>query len=685
MRARRPVPGPGVLAVATAALFASASVAHAQLRRDPVEPSPPRAASAGERGLPEVDGDCPGAARFLGDPLERAAFCAVDDRAFASARTLANRVLADDPSSVRAHYVLGRVQHRGEGNLPKALHHLERAEQGFVERFGRLVAPGSPPHFLGVEILYELLEVHGEMDHHEARIAYADALAERVGVDAEVSKAWPLVKLGRFDEAREVVARGLESDEPWDRSIARTALCAIESELRRREAAYEACRLAAEHYRSSARRGAVELTNAGAAAEEFLRFDEAERNYLEAATRPPHTTVNPWMRLVQLYLSRGRFSTAVAALKEMDDYRARRPRPYLDQQDAAESDLARAALALVLGFPEIATDLALRIVERPDRQGTSSAAAEQNQAGAAVFARAALLARARQLEALASVGTWSAGLSRRSEALGLRTKAWLIGRRALDTLASPVRLVSTLRPEVPGSLEMPGWLDAEIAELVGPGVAKVALERARAEETLPPDAAAPFFAAHRAAIAHLEGDWPVALEEGLSAARAAPGFSPVAAARAAAVAGHAADRLGRPADALEAYRIALDADPAVLLRLGLPLPVRVEADGADPLAVEAAERLTGAWPVVERRWGFRLLVSAKGARLTDGGGGLVTAVEADTAARTGPIPLAEAILTRLFMPRLRLTEVGAFSLQGATGAGQRGGDELKELLRGKTR
>ena len=66
--------------------------------------------------------------------------------------------------------------------------------------------------------------------------------------------------------------------------------------MRRRTEAYEACRAAAEAVRESEFEGAIELSNAAAAAEEIFQFDEAEFYYLEASRRDIEGSVNPWGR-----------------------------------------------------------------------------------------------------------------------------------------------------------------------------------------------------------------------------------------------------------------------------------------------------------------------------------------------------------------------------------------------------
>ncbi len=633
------------------------------------------------RGLPELDDGCEQAELFGGTRIERAAFCAMIEEAFVSARSLARRALDEDRTSYRAHYLLGVVQHRAESNLPKSLHHLERARAGFDAEHGAVLGETDPARFLAYRILFELMDVHGEMDHHEERIAFSELITTRIGVEHRASAAWPLMKLGRFEEARQVVEEALASEDGWSRAVARTSRCAIESELRNREEAYEACKAAAEPVRSKGRGGgAVELTNAGAAAEELLRFDEAERLYLEAARRNPETSVNPWGRLVHLYLSQGRFAEALGGWRQMRAYRARRSQTHFDQQDWAESQMAGASVLLVGGKVAEAAAVLRRVVARPDRQGTSSASSDQNEAGGALMARTVFLEAARQLEEQAAIGPFFAGLGLRLEAAQLRLEGWREGRRASRILANPERLVTTLRPEVPGSLELPGWLDAEVIGLVGPGVARAALDVAEAEETLPPEESFPVFGAYRAEAAWLAGDLETAARLGAEVVqRAGRGFTLVAA-RAAAVAADAETRLRRTDAALARFREALEREPGVIRRLGLRLPVRLSGVGA--VGEAAAERLAWSSGLRVVPWGFLLEVRDNGARLRAFDGSELVAVpvappppdEADPARY-----LARAVQRGLLVPLIDITQADVRSLEGGVGRGARADEQLDRI------
>jgi pentatricopeptide repeat protein len=647
---------------------------------DPLAPAPPPA----KPGMPELRGDCPEAETFQGTEVERAGWCAAQAGELKSMRTLANQALNADERSFRAHFLMGYVQHLGEGNLPKALFHLQQAETLFIERYGERPSLTDSPWRVYHRILHQLIHLLGEMDAHEDKIHYVDEIRRRLDLDYAPFKSWPLLKLGRFDEARQIATEAIESDDAWNQAVGLTALCAVESELRNRQAAYDACQKAAERVQGSAMDGSIELSNAGAASEEMFKFDEAERLYQEAARRPAEGSVNPFGRLVRLYLRQGRFSEAMSAWREMKTYRSQRPGSYLDQQDQAEADLIGASLLLVAGRSDEAQKRTGVTVKRPDRQGTSSANAEQNEAGAAVMDRAAKLDAARQLEERAAVSTWKDALPLWIESLGLRFEAWRSGRKAAEVLANPERLVTSLRPECPGSIELPSWLDGDLIALTGPGVALAAIQEARAEETLPEALKEPIFWALEAEAHLLAGDEDLAQQLAKQALDGLGKGDGLMRARAAALLAESARQNGDVDAALAAYRLVLALDPGVLRRLGFRLPVQLEAAGTGP--VTRAVELLGSSPLFELEpWGFGLRVGEAEAELLLPDGSVVNTIRVpanagqkdddEGAARR----IAKAVQRELLVPNIDITQSDIRSLDGSLGTGK-ATEELKSIL-----
>lgn len=631
--------------------------------------------------------DCYNAEAFGGTLTERRAFCLMsDDARRISMRRLAERALRENPESFRAQFLMGYVQHVGEMNLPRALYYLEQAEKLLVERYGRY--PGRQ-EFDGLTAyrltMLELIYVHGEMDHHEEKIRWVDELNLRLDFDYTPFKAWPLMKLGRFDEARVIAEAALEAgagDSAWE-SMALTALCAVYSEARLRQEAYEACLRAAESPLERGVGGAVALSNAAAAAIEMFRFDEAERFYLESTRRMVEPTINPWGRLAHLYLQQGRFAESVSALKEMRDYRLARP-PYFDQQDQADSELTVASVLMVAGHMEDALRISARVAARPDRQGTSSAAAEQNEAGNLIMDRLVKLDVARRREEEAVWSPLREALKLRGEALKLRFEAWMEGRRAASLLAAPERLVTSLRPECPGSVELPSWLDGEVVQVVGAGAAWAGIQAARREETLPASLAEPVFRAFEAESQFLAGRYGEAKESALFAVSNLAPMESLRRARVAAIGAAAAERGRDLTTARGLYETVLGQDPGVLRRLGLTLPVKLRVEQRSAAAERAKDWLERSPFFREEKYGFELAVAESyvALRLPDGSELFRSPV------RPGKGETQDEIARRivktahfdLLVPEVDITQADIRSLDGGLTGGGRASERTKSLV-----
>ncbi len=652
-----------VLALAIAG--ASATATAQPLARPPDAVSPP--SPPGVEGMPELKTDCAEAELFGGTVVERSGLCWARQGEWVSVRTLGQRAFIADPTSFRAHYLLGLAHHFGEANLPKSLFHLSRAESLIDERFGPGLADTPEALLVYQRTLLEQVYVLGEMDDHVGKLEAIERLRERSDLDYAVLAAWPLMKLGRFSEARTIAQAHLQHEDEFFRVVARTALCAIESEQHFRMRAYEACVAAAEPYRNRITDGAVELTNAGAASEEVHRFSEAERYFREATRRHPEGSVNPWGRLVQLYLRQARYSDALAAWRRMAAYRDARPGRHLRQQDDAEAAMVGSAVLLLAGRTDIAAEYTKTIVDRPDRKGTSSAAAEQSEAGAALIDMIVHTTRGRRLTEQASYAGWLEAVQLRARAVAAHYRAWESGRRVLKVLSSEDRLVLTLRPEAPGSIEGPVWIDPEVVGLVGSGVAQAAIDRAREDETLPPDLAEPIFALLEAEAHFVARRWSRAEERARSARRGLSAGDALLGARARIIEGRAAEAQGDHEVALARFAEVLGTDPGLFRRLGLALPVEVVRIEDSASVRELARAVGGSPRFAERSWGFVLDLSASGAVLRDRAGSLIRTISWP-GDQTDPVP-ADVLHHRLFAPEADLAQTDLDSLDSVIGSG----------------
>ncbi|MCG8456333.1 MAG: hypothetical protein MI919_08625, partial [Holophagales bacterium] len=399
------------------------------------------------------------------------------------ARELTEQILAHDPDSFVGHTLMGIVQHRAEGNLPRAVFHLEKARELFEKRHGP--QPDSDaPWIWHARIVGSLAGVRGEMGQHEEKVRLLLEHDELYSPPRPADRGWPLMRLRRYDEARMAVAEALLlEDQPDQVSHALTALCAIEAELQDREKGYLACLDAAEHERRESFPGPTPFTNAGEASLGLLRFDQTEALILEASELFVHGTVsNPWLDLTQLYLGQGRMAEALDAVREMFTWRQRQP-PYMDEQNRAETEMTSAIFLLVAGYEAQAARITRRAVERPDRTGFTSSETEQLEAATALVD--SLVSRT-LAERYLEEASWSPPLDAARalvRSFQSRLRAWSSARRATSQMADTRILDATLRPYLAGSVELPEWLEPELVSALGPGVIRAALKRTRALET----------------------------------------------------------------------------------------------------------------------------------------------------------------------------------------------------------
>lgn len=623
---------------------------------------------------------------------EDVAFAALEaarEEKFVRARELVETVLRDEPTAWAPRIVLGMVLHRGEGNLPRALYHLERARRDFEEEWGEIPASDAP-WFWHAMNLAELAFVNGSMGRHEEKVRLLRERDSLYDPPWPADRGWPLMRLRRYDEARQAVAEALQlEDQPEQIAAARTALCAIEAEQHRRAEAYVACVAAAEAEREWPEGGPTPFTNAAEASLGMLRPDEAERWILEGTERFAYGTVsNPWLDLTELYLATGRTSEALDALRRMFRWRHRQP-AYMDEQNRAETQMTSAVFLLVAGRLEQAARATARIVDRPDRTGFTSSESGQMEAAAALIDRAAHRAAAEVAAERASWSPWREAPRWSLLAAHRRLRTWTSGRRAAALVADRRRLVSTVRPYLAGSVEIPEWLAPELVGAAGPGVVAAALADAREVETLPD--AEGYFLAWESEIEFHRGRWRRCLEVAERALEQLPGSEVLLRARVAVRGARAAEERGEAARSLALLDLALQLDRSTVRRLGESLPVAIEASpGIVPETV--ADLLSDSPRFRDVGTGFRVQVTGDGSNaeacLLDPAGSRVACARTrlsrageddDDLARR----LAEEFHDAAFSPRIDLTQADLQSLDGSpTAGGGRAAERFQRVLDG---
>lgn len=419
---------------------------------------------------------------------EQQALLAIEQRKYVQLRELAQKMLESEATKdrVSTYFFMGYVLHHAEGDLPRSRWYLERALSRFKQEYGDPPRPRSPWGWQQ-RALWELAMVTGEMDLYQEQIKVWDRVGEMfrhqygfVPPVLESFYSWPLMKLGREAEARERLnkAASMGKDEATTVQVL-NSLGALEMETDHPQACYQAFQqLVQEVRRNGWQMTVVYLRNAGEAAACLLKFDEAERLYLEGTEYfDPGSFSNPWWDLSSLYLSQGRFPEAVSALKKCHRWTFD-SEPFLAQQSWAANQQLTCQILLQLGMTEHALRIAEGFVDRPDRKGGDSVQRDQWEAANRIIYREACLARRYALqEAMA----WSRGKEWWKLLWKQRDLAWqayLKGQQAAASLVSHGRILSCLRyTYAPGTVLIPNYVRLELVTLLGPGTTLAALDQ----------------------------------------------------------------------------------------------------------------------------------------------------------------------------------------------------------------
>ncbi len=601
------------------------------------------------------------------------------------AREEAEAILADDPDAIEGHALMAWVLHAAEGDLARARHHVDRVLDLFDRAHPEGPVPDSPWYWHAMS-LQLLVRLEAEMGHDAATMAALDLQESSYGPTSPALRAWPLMRLGRYEDARRWAELALQlPDDGGTHDIARTSLCAIEAELWNRAAAWESCSDAVENQDFGP--DAVVSTNAAEAALEVLRFDDAERLARDATGYANDTPSSPWAMLIQIYLTEGRFAEAAAALPRMLAWYAGQP-PRIRNQMRVYNDLNAMSLLLVTGHLEQAARLSGRALNMPDRHGMSNEDIHSRMSALALVDHQVQRAAEERLwERLAAASqfetAWDA-LTLLPEIAEHRMAAWASRRRAANWLADERVLEATVRPYLADGVPIGEWQQLELAHALDAGVVEALIARARRVDDWPGTQS--YLDALDAELAHVRGDVAKARELAASAIRSLPQAEVLMRARLLTTLARSEDALGDAGAALAAWDQAWQLDPGVIRRVAGRLPIRLEADAAGEVGTVA--RLLRRSPRFdERGFGFRLRVDAgtsPRACLLSPAGALLACASAEAEEGESEAAHARRVVDALhenaFAPRVELAQRDLQTLDGSTTAAGRAGDSVRVEL-----
>jgi len=525
------------------------------------------------------------------------------------ARELSERWVRSQPDSPAAQFALAEVLLTVEGNMPRALFHLTRAEEltGY-ETLEKAVNSGHMPwHYL---TLSQLSFVHQLMGEQIKSLVYLDKLNEIYGLDIESLRGWPLIKLKQYEAARQSANRVLQTnDNERERARAWNTLCAAELASLLPIKSTSACDRTIDGDENNSSRtnnfDTVYLTNASEVALSLLEIEQAE-DYLRRATQylNPNSVADPWIYMLYLSMNQGRFDEARNALDSMLLWREQQE-PIVSIMNRAEHFLVSASFLLLAGYAEDAVKLTKTALNQPDRNGSYSADDEQKDAYAALLNMAANRAEYQiQLENMATMDFIGA-MRARLNSITLQLNAWRAARRAGSLFAKFEVIQNRLRPYAPLDVHIPEWLEPELVQLIGTGVMSAVLEQARENGAFQLNNG--YYYSYRAEIAALDKDYTSVLEAAGNALTLLPEQETLLRARISARMADAFWKIGQHEESLNSYAIALRQDPSISRRLEASIPVRLDTNGSE-FSKQVAKYLLRSPRFHEHENGFNLSV-----------------------------------------------------------------------------
>ena len=466
----------------------------------------------------------------LANPQERHLYTQVNETDLASANLLqeASRLLAEQPNSFVAHYVMGSLRFRN-GRYPEAIRSFQTARR-LAESCPGFDAPpnGEEPPWHAV-ILSSLANAYDKMERlpeavsvweETRRRGYVEKYSQRKDVNEPgSSEIAAFLKLGKVAQAKALAEersnqRGLTGAEKAGRDFDRASVLFAEEPDGRR--AYEL-------FSETAKR--VTATSEGFIPYDTLAFHALRQGHpaeavqwLEESTRHPNPKSgrHPWRLLAEIRTASAQWDKARQSLCESWESLAAK-RQDVRYELLADTRKTLAEFYLAVGYPDRSEQLLLPYIEHPIRAGMSSRPVEQWQAGVDLAA----LVSSRQLRSLELENVAGEGLAARLvthlKQVLRRYDESMLERRIRALVAKQLIKGRSLR-DVLEVVDAPVWLWGDIITVLGPRE----VDALRRQYPLQGVQASIFTAALQAEIAFADGRWTAVLQSGEEALKALP-------------------------------------------------------------------------------------------------------------------------------------------------------------------
>ena len=305
---------------------------------------------------------------------EEEAFAEAGNGHFIKARQLAEKILEKEPDSLGALYTMAYVFWDGEGNLTRAMQYLKRTRAKFESVYcteADTPQTGQQQAF-HQRILRDLASVYAELDQREKQLAVLQEIADLYHTPLTETAVWPLIKLGRFDEAESIARNTIASRDKFSVSQAYNDLTALEDAKHKHLSSFRASEISVEY---AAGKSCVILINHARAYATLMNAPKSIEYLLKADE--PHErdcVTDPMTAIAEVYLIDGMWQKAISAMLKVRKKHVEKR--YIIQTEREQ----RKNIAQILhemGFSERAWSLMKTVIDAPGRLGYDSLSQNQ--------------------------------------------------------------------------------------------------------------------------------------------------------------------------------------------------------------------------------------------------------------------------------------------------------------------
>ena len=305
---------------------------------------------------------------------EDEAFTEVTNGHYIKARQLAEKLLEQDADAIGGNYVMAYVFWEGEGNLTRAMQMLKKTVKLFEAKY---CPDGEVPKSAELQswhqrFLRDMAQIYAELDQRKEEIEVHERIADLYHTPLSISAVWPLLKLDRFDEAREIAERTLNDKDDFFSEIAYNDLTAIADAQHDHLGAFRAGQRSVEY---TGGKSCVILINHARSYMIFLDLEKAVEYIMRADAAKNHDCVtDPISEISDIYTLDGAWARAISAIQTVKKRHVEK-RLVVQVEKRQRTLLAR--LLYAMGFSERAWPLMKTVVDAHGRLGYDSLLKEQ--------------------------------------------------------------------------------------------------------------------------------------------------------------------------------------------------------------------------------------------------------------------------------------------------------------------